>query len=201
MSEPERCLDFPAFLTGVVRYEPYSNPAYSFYLSDSAIDSSISLKVDLNGLAEKPVLHKGDTVSMLACTRYDLSTMRYVLEPVDLEIVRSYGTWCISLDELAENIIEYERAQINLTAYLYRTDSDYVLGNRAVLENCSVMLKVLPENINQSIMNLYPFYTTNTVGIPASLQGTANARPGSFEYLFTLKAEPDSYFNGSPVLD
>lgn len=207
MSEPERCTDFPTYLQGVVRYEPYSDPAYSFYLSNSALDSSISLRVELSGFDQQLTLHKGDIVTMLTYTIYDPATLRYELNPVEMQVIGSCEDWQVTIDELSENQIEYERASLNLTGYLYMDNNSYFLGNRAVMDNCSYLLKVVLEEkeievsngtklmdyLDLSIYGERPVDSPNK-GIRTTLHGRLLYRQEHFDYVFTLKAEPASSF-------
>jgi hypothetical protein len=207
MGEPERCTDFPTYLQGVVRYEPYSDPAYSFLLSNSALDSSISIKVDLSGLQRTVTLHKGDIVSMLTYSAYDPATLRYILIPVELHVLSSGETWQVTMDELAENSIEYERASLNLTGYLYMDNNSLFMGNRAIMDNCSYLLKIAVDekgHARSDVSQLLEIIDVSldetgsqdrpTNGIKTNLHGKLLFRQEHFDHVFTLKAEPASSF-------
>ncbi|UCH89913.1 MAG: OB-fold nucleic acid binding domain-containing protein, partial [Thermoplasmata archaeon] len=141
-SAPEKYLEFPINVQGVVRYEPWTNPTYSFYLSDSAVDSEISIRVDLSELPEGMELHKGDSVALVAYTAFDKALLRYYLTPIAIEVTQRHGEWQLGLDELAASPVEYERAELNLSGYIDSSGNDYFVCNRARLENSSISLSL-----------------------------------------------------------
>lgn len=205
---PEKYLDFPINVQGYVRYEPWTNPAYSFYLSDNNINSEVSLRVDLSDMDSSLNLHKGDIVNIISYTVFDENSMRFLLKPMSIEIKDRYGTWETDIDDLAENVIDYERALLNLTGYLYSTDNNFYLGNRAVKDNCTVLLKIVPNITNSSLISLNNLNnslpSSNPVGLSdsftfsqgskVSLLGRLELFPEHFSHQFTLEPDPNCFF-------
>jgi hypothetical protein len=213
-ANPESYLDFPVNIQCFVRVEPYTQPAYSFYISDSPVDSELKLRVELSELNEPLELHKGDTISMLTYTAFDTSTLRYFLTPVGLELIDNRGAWQVSIDELAENAFEYERALLNISGYLHYTDNNYMITDRNVLGNSSVYLPIqMPLNGSPGLMNMSAYIsqtiTTDYEAMPfdqsssnkVSLHGRLVLNPRRFFYSFTLEPNPSDVFYGSRILD
>jgi hypothetical protein len=206
---PEKHLSFPATVQGIVRYEPYSVPAYSFYLTDSATDPQVSIKVDLSELNELPELHKGDLVSMVAYSAFDNADARYYLVPVACDILQTHGKWQVDIDELMESPFEFERAQLNLSGYLHAIDDLYYLTDRAVYDNCSIFLDVqmditglinqspLEYNSSLSLLTFNEFNESNLKsGKKLTLRGRLEYCSERFDYKFTLEPNPRIIFPG-----
>ena len=152
-------------------------------------------------------LHKGDSVSMLTYTVFDTATLRYYLTPVGIDLINSGGVWQVSINELAENAYEYERAHLNLSGYLHYMNNNYTLTDRAVFKNSSVYLPITPPfNESAGLENMSAFIPSSNLmtyvdapidkssGSKVCLHGRLNLEPLRFSYSFTLEPNPSDVF-------
>jgi hypothetical protein len=207
VSEPEKFIDYPVYLQGFVKYEPYSNPAFSFNLAEQKENSRFNIWVDLKEVQKEVELHKGDSVSLLANTAYDESSMKYYLVPKTIEVIESHGGWNKDLLDIVENSYEYERAGLNLTGYLLKDENEYYLCDRSNIENTSIKLqlkiinweriddylienKILSDDQND-LVNASHF---KALGEKNTLRGKLTFCPELFIYVFSLEPNPNCVF-------
>jgi len=206
-NNPESYMDFPVAVSGFVRTEPYFQPAYSLYLTDNPYDSGLSLRVELVEIDETYVLHKGDFLSMLTYTCYDPETLRFYLMPVTLDIIERNDIDIVTITELSENYLKYERALINLTGYIHSTSDGFILTDRGVLNNSSIILPLsFPVNEPLGFVNRSASSSTDSLpqnnnllenghhGSRISLPGRLEYTPHRFSYSFTLEPNPSEVF-------
>jgi hypothetical protein len=205
-SRPEAYLNIPCNVLGFVRYEPYTQPATSFYISNSPAGSELNFRVQLTEPDHGIEMHKGDGISMVTCTAFDESSLRYYLRPLSIELVSSYGEWEVTICDLAENTYEYERALLNLSGYLHDVCNEYILTDRAVMENSSIYLPITPpfnepeRFLNESVESPGFFFSNDTQllnihpGSRVYLHGRLSFEPLRFSYSFTLEPNPSDVF-------
>jgi hypothetical protein len=122
---PEEFKHLPVGITGYLKYEPRI-PATSLRISEDPLNGFYTVKVDIPLSAQIYTdLHKGDLVSINVTIEYNENNFEYKLILKNITLLKQYGEWVVTLDEIQDAPFVYEGAKINTSGYIFNYESYY----------------------------------------------------------------------------
>jgi hypothetical protein len=115
----------PVEITGYLKYEPRT-PVSSIRLTEHPVTGMYTVKVDIPEPEQlKTDLHKGDLISLNVSLDYNENNFEYKLISKNVTLLKSYGDWEVTLQELMKAPFAFEGAVVRVDGYIHEYKSYY----------------------------------------------------------------------------